>query len=68
MCKLVRPKGMIPLLIPIGKKEDSEHPCMSCPVYLLLDLDLAPQQVLDDLSTGDIRRPVDSGDIEGGEK
>lgn len=40
----------------------------ACPVYLLLDLYLAPQQILDDLSTGDVRRPVNSRDVKSGEK
>lgn len=40
----------------------------ACPVYLLLDLYLTPQQILYDFSAGDVRRPVDGRDIKCGEQ
>jgi hypothetical protein len=51
-------------LCQFGNYADDAQNTHACSVYPLLNLNLSPQQVLDNLSTGDISRPVDGRDIE----
>lgn len=51
------------MLLRTGPRDDQNtHACSAC-LPLSIYLDLTPQQVLDHLTTGDIRSPPDIGEI-----